>query len=357
MGRRKLLLTSNVHRFEGSWLKASLSNEDMRWARMNLVKGKDGKCAFERRPDFKRDSCTSFAGPTLLKNWLARVDFKADDVHPWVLVQMGPRYDFREKFEEAQNARDPELAPHVMFRKLSPGNDAAALGFIRDCGPLFLDDMTRNPIDWIDLNDFWMKHARFVAIVRLYEALGDCEGLRNALVSISENIDSLDAAGRQAVGMIPDAGKGTPFIRYVYLHKPQDFRRVDQEGNLTWDHQLLRGHAREIIHAELILQTFDGIRSGWVELDEEEGLGFRPTRIVSSLWAAMWEMFGLETWRGYSWRSCRFCGKYFYPLQVNSECCNPEHQALWSKRQYAKKRRESEKLTASRKRRRTKKHD
>jgi hypothetical protein len=105
-----------------------------------------------------------------------------------------------------------------------------------------------------------------------------------------------------------------------------------------------------------MLQTFEGIRSGWKEIDEEEGMGFRPTRIVTSLWAAMWEMFGLETWRGYSWRSCKICSKYFYPLQVNSECCSPEHQALWSKRQYAKKRRESEKLTASKRRRQTNKH-
>ncbi len=357
MGRRKLLLTSNVHRFEGSWPNASLSDEDLKWARRNLVKGTDGKCEFERRRGFRRDRPTTSIRVSLPKDWAWRVNFKTGEVHPWVRVQLGARYDFREKFNEALNARDPELAPHVMFRRLTPGNDAVALGFIRDCGPLFLDDMTRNPIVWIDLNDFWRRHARFVAIVRLYETLDDCERLRNALASMVENLQSLNEAGPQEIGKIPDTGRNTPFIRYVYLHEPQEFGRVDQDGDLTWDHQRLRDHAREIIQAELILQTFEGIRSGWVELDEEEGFGFRPTRIATSLSAAIWEMFGLDTWRGYGWRSCRECAKYFYPSQVNSECCCPEHQALWSKRQYAKKRRESEKLAAFKRRRQTRKHD
>jgi hypothetical protein len=284
------------------------------------------------------------------------VDFKADEVHPWVLVQMGARYDFRQKFEEAQSERDPEIAPHVMFRRLSPRNDAVALGFIRDCGPLFLDDMTRNPIVWIDLNDFWRKHARFVAVVRLFETLNDCENLRNAVVDIAERRQILDDAGPAGMGMIPHTHKNLPFVRLVDLWQPQDYRMLDQDGDPMYNHQLLRIHTREIICAELMLQTFEGIRSGWKEIDEEEGMGFRPTRIVTSLWAAMWEMFGLETWGGYSWRSCRICSKYFYPVQVNSECCNPEHQALWSKRQYAKKRREAEKLNASKRRRQTKKH-
>jgi hypothetical protein len=237
-----------------------------------------------------------------------------------------------------------------MFRKLSPGIDAVALDFIREFGPLFLDDMTREPVVWIDLNDFWKRHARFVAIVRLYESINDCEQLRNTLISIAENIQSLDEAGPARIGMIPDTGKDTPFIRYVSLNRPEDFRRVDEEGDLTWNHQCLQLHARELICAELILQTHDGIRSGWEENREEEGVGFRPTRIITSLWAGLWEMFGLDTWRGYSWKACRICSRYFYPMQANSECCTPQHQALWSKREYARKRRAAEKEKAAKKR-------
>jgi hypothetical protein len=355
LGRRNLLQTSTGHRFEGIWWTASLSKKDFAWTRMNLVKGRDGKCAFERRQDFKLDVSTGFAGPTIPDDWSSRVDFKSDENHPRVLVQMGKRYDFRKKFEEAQIEGDPELAPHVMFRKLPPGNDAAALGFIGECGPLFLENMTRNPIIWIDLNDFWERHRRFVAIVRLYESLDDYEGLQKIILEIAEDLLILDAVAPAGLGMIPHTHKNLPFIRSVRIERPEHYKRLDQDGDPTWSHRSLRDHAREIICAELILQTFEGIRSGWKKVDEEEGMGFRPIRIVTSLWAAMWEMFGLESWRGYGWRSCKECAKYFYPSQVNSECCSPEHQALWSKRQYARKRRESEKLAASKRRRRTKK--
>ena len=334
---------------------ASLSKEDLAWARKNLVKGVDGKCAFERRQDFERDVHTECVGPTLLDDWSSRVDFKFGEAHPRVLVQMGKRYDFRKRFEEAQREEDPELAPHVMFRKLSPGNDAVALGFIRDCGPLFLDDMTREPVLWIDLNDFWKRHTRFVSIVRLYETLDDYEDLKMAILDIAEKLPILDAVEPAKLGMIPHTHRNTPFIRSVDLRTAEVYQRLDEDGDPMCDHKFLRLHARDIIQAELILQTDEGIGSGWEQIDEQEGPGFRPTRIITSLWAAMWEMFGLESWRGYGWRSCRECTKYFYPSQVNSECCTPEHQALWSKRQYAKRRRESEKLAASKKNRKTKK--
>jgi hypothetical protein len=346
MGRRKVVLTSNVHNFRCLWCAGTLSEENLVWARNNLVKGADGKCAFERRLDFRRDVRTCTAPPLLPQNFPARVDFKSDDAHPWVLVQLGARYDLHQKFEKAQSERDPELAPHVIFRKLLPGDDASALKFIQEFGPLFLNDMSRNPIVWIDLNDFWRRHARFVAIVRLYEALNDCESLRKALVDIVENRQNLDSAGPAEIGLIPDTGKDTPFVRFVYLQASQDFGRVDEDGDLTWNHQALRHHAREIIRAELILQTFDGIRSGWERIDEEDGLGFCPTLIVTSLWAALWEMFGLDTARGYGWNSCKFCRKYFYPYQGNSECCSPEHQALWSKRVWATKSRAAKKSSA-----------
>jgi hypothetical protein len=303
----------------------------------NLVKGKDGKCNFERQPEFSLDALVPSIGPALPEKWSERVLFKAGEIHPRVLVQLDARYEFRQILEKAQLERDPELAPHVRFRKLSPGNDAVALGFIRECGPLFQDDMGRKPLVWINLNDFWSKHARFVAIARLYESIGDFGSLRDAFVNIVENIKSLDAAGPAELGKIPHTHKGLPYIRYVVLCESRDYRMVDEDGDPLFDHRTLQKRARQLICAELILQTFEGIRSGWEDVDEEGGMKFRPTRIVTSLWAAMWEMFGLDTWGGYGWRSCKICGKYFYPVQLNSECCNSAHQALWSKRQYAKK--------------------
>jgi hypothetical protein len=341
MGRRKVLLSSTVHRFDGVWWRASLTRMDLLWARRNLVKGQDGKCQVERQPGFTRASLQPhFTGATLPESWSQRVVFVVDEIHPWVLIQLNERFDFRDKFEKAQFNGDPELAPHIMFRRLAHGNDAVALGFLQECGPLFLDDMTRKPLVWIDLNDFWRRHERFVAILRLYESMRDFKSLAEAIIDLAQRKCELQAAGPAGLGMIPHTHKDLPYIRHVHLSEPHYYSMVDEDGDPMWTQRGFQDLARQLIRSELILQTFEGIRSGWEEIAEEGGFEFRPTRIVTSLWAAMWEMFGLDTWRGYSWRSCKICSRFFYPLQMNSECCTPRHQALWSKRQYARKRRE-----------------
>lgn len=359
MGRLNLLQTSSLRGFEGTWPQASLSESDILWARRNLVRDKDGVSNLQNNPQFRNSTDVNFRDyvPSLPKKWEGRVVFEQGRSHPRVLLQMGRRYDFRERFEQAYAERDPAIAPHVMFQSLSPGNDAVALEFIKECGPLFLDDFDNQANVWVDLNDFWSKHARFRAIVRLYEELEGCETLRVALLSLLGNIESLNAAGPKPIGYIPDPQKTKPFEKLVDFSefKPDEYSLRGRNNVLAWNHQRLRDHARTIILAELTLQTNDGLRSGWEYLPEEEGVGFRPIRIITSLWAAIWEMFGLETWRGYSWRSCRICSKYFYPMQANSDCCTPQHQALWSKREYARKRREAAREKAAKKRTKTKK--
>ncbi|MGD0630023.1 MAG: hypothetical protein ABR987_11740 [Terracidiphilus sp.] len=359
MGRLNLLQTSSLRGFEGTWPQASLSESDIHWARRNLVRDKDGICSFQNNSQSRSSAGVNFEDyvPLLPKKWEDRVVFEDGKNHPRVLLQMGRHYDFREKFELAYAERDPAIAPHVMFQSLSPGNDAVALGFIKECGPLFLDDFDLHANIWVDLNDFWIKHSRFVAIVRLYEQLEECEALRAALSNMLQNLDSLNAAGPTPVGYIPDPQKNHPFLKLVDFSdfKSDEYNLRGGDGALEWKYPRLRKHARRIILAELTLQTNEGLRSGWENLAEEEGPGFRPIRIITSLWAALWEMFGLETWRGYSWRSCKICGMYFYPMQTNSDCCNPQHQALWSKREYARKRRTAEKGKSAKKRKMTEK--
>ena len=68
---------------------------------------------------------------------------------------------------------------------------------------------------------------------------------------------------------------------------------------------------------------------------------FEPSRAFTSLWAAIWELFGLDT-RRYGWRVCRICGRLFYPKDRRSVCCNTQHQSLWSKRDWARRNRLAE---------------
>jgi len=358
MGRQKLLLSSSTHGFEGTWPEASLSQTDLSWARRNLIKGEDGLCNLQRDPKFQYESNKHFEEyvPILPEKWKDRVVFREGEPHPRVRLRMGRLYDIRERFQRAYDEREPDIAPHVMFRTLAPGNDALALGFMKEFGPLYLNDFDLHTNVLVDLNDFWNKHARFIAVVRLYELFDDCEALRSALADLLGNIELINAAGPAPVGCIPDPQKGQPFPEVIPLsvYEPNEYNLRGRNGDLAWNHQRLRDHARKIIWAELTLQTNEGLRSGWAIDKKEEAAKFRPVRVITSLWAAIWEMVGLESWRGHGWRACRDCGEYFYPNQVNSECC-PKHQALWSKRQYAKKRRELEKLAASKKDRRTKK--
>ena len=337
MGRRKVLQSSIYPDVTGNWWRADLTNGDIRWARQNLVADETGMCKLQLKPEFTQTRIKRIYGTKPSENWVHRVHFKEGDLHPSVLVQMGDQYRLRDLSALARLTRDPELAPHINFRKLVHGNTAVALGFLKEFGPLFLNDLSPRPLVWIDLNDLWRKHARFVAICRLYESLDDEELLFEAVLNIAEDIQALNAAGPADLGKILHTHKDSRFIRLVVIRSPRDYQIRDQNGDRIWSSHLLREHALELITSELTLHTGDGIGATWIRVEDEESFKVRPERVILSLWAGLWEMFGLDIWSGYSWRACRICGNYFYPLQKNSDCCKPEHQALWSKRVYARR--------------------
>jgi hypothetical protein len=338
MNRRKLLRTAGT-----CLARHKLTDEDIRWVKRNLVNGRDGVCPFERREGFIRCDADLICPTCVPDDWSKRIVFRPEQKHPWVMVRIVWKYDMREVRAKALRERDPELAPHVFFCKLAPGNDAMALAFLKEFGPLFRDDMEGEPVVWIDLNDFWRRHARFCAITRLYEALENCDELRAAVVDMARNVHVLNAVGPADIGWIPDTHAGKPHIRLVKVQPPELYTARDESGTPLFGIEELRDFAKQVICAELVLHTYQGLASSWVPLEEDGEIRFRPARVVLSLWAGLWEMFGLDTWSGSYWKVCRICGKYFYPLRCNSDCCKPEHQALWSKRIYARKRRQSQK--------------
>jgi hypothetical protein len=344
MGRRNLLQSSTYPDITGNWWRARLSDDDIRWARMNLVVGADGTCELERQPDFQRRKEPPHRWHRIPDKWENRVLFEEGKAFPWVLVKLGEQYRIRELADSARFRNDPELAPYVAFRRLAYGNSAVALGFLKEFGPLFRTDMTRDPEMWVDLNEFWAKQIRLASIVRLYESINDPDALRLATLNLIQHADAINSAGPAKLGMMPHTHEGVEFIQVAHLCRPDDTMLIENPEYPGMSFSSLRHHAMELIGAELTLHTNGGLASSWIAEEDADGHPrFRPERAILSLWAGMWELFGLDTWTGLGWRACRICGKYFYPLQRNSDCCTPTHQALWSKRVYAQRKRYEQK--------------
>jgi hypothetical protein len=291
----------------GRW-KSAIGEEDLGWARRHMAPG---------------------GSPA--ERWLDSPDlilyFKPEESHPHAVVGLDEQYTFREVYQRALTEDNPTLAPHVQFKTLEHGNNAAALGFLQEYGPLFRVTGSQGERVDVDLNDFWRKHLRFFAVVELFESAQDPERLRAAWSWIDAMIDVINEAEPKPLGYIPQPDGG-----FAVIDIPELLRNASPRD--------LRGTAHDLILSELALQSDARLRTNWESTYEDDApFSFRPTRVVTSLWAVMWEMFGLDTWRGWGWNSCRICSRYFYPRQANSECCTPQHQALWSKREWARKNR------------------
>jgi hypothetical protein len=222
---------------------------------------------------------------------------------------------------------DPALAPHVQFRMLKHRDHAEALLFLKSWGPLTLNNLDQSDSAAVDLNDFWHKHNWFVAVAQLYEALEEPRELKRAWQRLVDQ-----AVASACADQAHSQSNSTMRIEF-----DTDRYRPDVILFEAPHHGVSGKLASDFILGELKSNTQAASSTSWEVVSQTSQLSFRPIRFCSSLWAAMWEMFGLDTERGFAWRSCRICKKYFYPDQVNSMCCTPQHQSLWSKRQWARR--------------------
>jgi hypothetical protein len=270
--------------------------------------------------------------------WAERVTLKDGETAPRVLVSLGEPYNYYSAYAKARERRDPHLSPHGLFRNLQPGYHKHGFQFMQEFGPLFIESPTRFRGDtwWLSLADFWDRHARFVAVAKLWEDRSDPEKLRKHWDSLREQHTRLDRAGGAPLGYIPD-----PIRKYIQLHRmPWEFEQnVSPFPSANADFQ--RSMVYKLVHSELILHTQDCI-STWAATNRSpsplfQTTAFEPTRCFTSLWGVIWEQFGLDT--RHEWRLCRECGKLFYPKDSRSVCCSTEHQSLWSKREWARKHR------------------
>lgn len=328
----KFSTPSNAER----WWRADIAAEDIHWVQQNLGSGLDGKKRFRTVPSNVALAGSLYPGCP----WPDRVAFVEGESAPQVLISLGGEYNYHSAYSESRKKRDPYLSPHGLFRHLRAGYHKHAFQFMAQFGPLFIDSETRSPGDswWLSLGDFWDKQARFVAVANLWEDRFDPGKLREDWASLQEQHERLDRAGKAPLGYIPD-----PLQEYVQLCRMPWQWGSDRATLFNRNFSLQQKLVYALVQSELILHTQDCVLT-WTETKDppREGVppavSFEPTRSFTSLWGAIWELFGLDTPQ-YGWRLCRLCGKLFYPKDHRSVCCSTEHQSLWSKREWARKHR------------------
>jgi len=317
------------------WWQLKIEAEDLRWIQQHLGCWLEGQKRFPTIP--AQVAVTGTLYPEC--PWCDRVVFVERESAPRVLISLGGEYNYHSAYAKARKNREPQLSPHGLFRNLRAGYHKHAFQFMQQFGPLFIESETRFPGDswWLSLTDFWDRHARFVAVAKLWEDRLNLNKLREHWASIREQHERLDRAGEAPLGYIPDP-----------IHKYIPFCQMPWQGG-TYQLETFQANALlqqrlvyELVQSELILHTQDCVLT-WtaksLSQDELPYLGaFEPTRSFTSLWGVLWELFGLDT-RQYGWRLCQVCGRLFYPKDRRSVCCSTEHQSLWSKRVWARKHR------------------
>jgi hypothetical protein len=328
MGRKNYLDPSYVLDIRGEWRRSVISEEALAWARTNLSR-RDG----EPNPhsgSFAKSTTVSTApiDQDLSAGGTPKFQFKKGKVHPTVLLERGDSYYFFDGLSVAAEKSDPTGAPHIQFRMLTDGDDAGALLFLKNWGPLCDIRWRKSDLVLVDLNDFWYRHLWFVAVTKLFESLDEPLELIDTVKWWKDRKDSL----RIAAAACTESGS-SPFLAYI--------DSIDTYPDAV--HLAGNRDSLQAVVADFLVFQFPQHTGGWRVASYAPRLSFRPVRTITSLWAALWEIFVLETQIGSGWRSCRICGKYFYPRQNNSRCCTPAHQALWSKRCWARRNR-SQKL-------------
>ncbi|MGH9533817.1 MAG: hypothetical protein ACRD2E_03050 [Terriglobales bacterium] len=280
------------------------------------------------------------------------------------VVALGEVFDLLAAYTAAQGVPDPLLAPHGFFRSLQPDNAKHAGEFLEAFGPLEVSvgsylrcavgpswvlqrSPDGRPLYSVDLADFWRKHARYLAVAQLWEAAqsGDAIAVHKALEGLVANLKRMLEPAQVGpganLGSLSRFGEDDPLLLNVNAGEPPS--RVEQTLRAMAAPEA-RGLALRIVLGELNRQA-EGRRPAWewVEDAEQHRPGFRPVFTMTSLWAAIWEMFGWDTMREVTWRICPHCETLFYPPRKDRFYCTHEEQAKASKRNYARRTRAAQK--------------
>jgi hypothetical protein len=277
-------------------------------------------------------------------------------------LRRGSHYYVPEAHRRAHAQHDPLLAPHGFFRALPPNRTTAAIEFVEKFGPFDWPHILGETPELI-LGEFWSKHLRYVSVVRLWETRDDESQLRSAFSNLFKNLNQIhlaegwepwDTAPTELadewwdLGAVPLYPLGrTPASRN---RDKYPWERGDQKPEKWLDqtpfeelHELAIG----IFHSELNSHLFER-RPLWLRKgldDPREPISFQLFFSSGNLWQFIWELTGLDTGEGRSWRLCPACNVFFYPKRSDQYYCKSEEQVRASKRNYARTRRHRERIS------------
>jgi hypothetical protein len=280
---------------------------------------------------------------------------------PVIPLRRGQSYDVTEAHRRSHSQHEPLLAPHGFFRALPPLRSTAAIEFVERFGPLDWPATAEEPA--LVLQDFWAKHLRYVSVLRLWESRNDEGQLRTAFSDLYKNLDPIQLAegwerfddaplelrddweDLEAVPRYPLGGTNAAGRRRLLPWEGGE--RIFEEWLGDTVFEKLREGAINIFHGELNVHI-KGREPRWIRMDvfdPAEALSFQLSFLPGNLWQMIWELTGLDTAQVRSWRICPACNVLFYPKRSDQYYCRSEEQVRASKRNYARNRRQRERLT------------
>jgi len=303
---------------ESLWWRANITHDELRWFRQNLGRSLDGIKAFETIPP----SLHLTDGP-LGRTLDERVAFVEGGSAPCINVPIGERYDYRQNYEQARHERDPHLSPHGLFRVLENGFHHHALQFMQQFGALSWKPhtLTGRAAEWINLSEFWDKHARFVGVSKLWEGRFSDGALRQAWKWVYDRREQLDRTGPASFGSVPlwKVDTYSPLPQGLPWEREEGFEAAIDD---LVDFGSIQQFSLEVVLNELNMHTAD-CRQIWLLApigDSAQDSTLQPTRGFASLWGAIWDLFGQDASNlTHSWRVCLECGRLFYQTWASDE--------------------------------------
>jgi hypothetical protein len=184
----------------------------------------------------------------------------------------------------------------------------------------------------VNLDEFWSMHLRFRLVTELWDSLHHRDALSQAFLRISQNRER--ASNYQEFALATEASPPPATTVRAYQFPWERSRQSFEEWLQTVKIADLRKAALYLVNIELNIHS-RAFRFIWGRGWEASASKFSPVIWLDSLWASMWQFWGMDTNAGITARRCPHCQKLFYPKRRDRFYCTARQQSLASKRRYA----------------------